>query len=108
MFGGQPLVRWRAEGDQTAALAQQAVGALQHRAADRIDDHVEPGLHLGQIPGVGADEAFRAEAPHEVGVPAAAVAVTWPPRIAASWTAKMPTPPAPPWTSTRSPGSSAA
>jgi DNA-binding CsgD family transcriptional regulator len=36
----QLLVRGRAEGDQPAALAQQAVRAVKHGTADRVDDDV--------------------------------------------------------------------
>ncbi len=65
------LVRGRAQGDQPAALAQQAVRAVKHGTADRVDDDVEPGRGRAGLSGPGADEAFRAEVPHQAGVRAA-------------------------------------
>ena len=65
----------------------------------------------GAGPGCPAPAPMKRSAPRSRTKPASVlrpVAVTWPPRIAASWTANMPTPPAPPWTSTCSPGCRAA
>jgi hypothetical protein len=55
-----------------AALAQQTVGAAQHVPADRVDDDVEPARDRARGSGRGADEAFRAEVPHQAGVVVAA------------------------------------
>jgi hypothetical protein len=52
------LVRRAGQGDQPTARAQQGVRAVERRAADRVDDDVEP---VRRVVGPGDEVAFRAE-----------------------------------------------